>query len=184
MNHFIYCVLCGVPVQCVLLTISASGRGWGAVEITFKTRNILWIVLLQPLVISFNEGRQGLLERHVPLGWDELGKMGEGGMGYLQESESSLRRKNNVWGGSPKPIEIFFNGVWRVVMKKKCRDNRFCRFCKMLCVASAKSRNARGASHQPAFMGSCLTIGHMCSSCLSSGRWVNPRVLHGPLCLC
>ena len=80
----------------------------GAVEMTFKTRNILWIVLLKPLVISFNEGRQGLLERHVPLGWDGLGKMGEGGIGYLQESESSLRRKNNVWGGSPKPIEIFF----------------------------------------------------------------------------
>ena len=28
-------------------------------------------------------------------------------------------------------------------------------------VASAKSRSMRGASHQPAFMGSCLTISHM-----------------------
>ena len=28
----------------------------------------------------------------------------------------------------------------------------------------------RGASHQPAFMGSCLTINHTCLSCLSSGR--------------
>ena len=30
-----------------------------------------------------------------------------------------------------------------------------------LWIASAKSWSLRGASHQPAFMGSCLTIGHM-----------------------
>ena len=88
--------------------VSANGGGWGVAEMTIKTRNILWIVLLKPLVVSFNEGRQGLLERHVHLGWDGLGKMGEGGMGHLQERESFLRRKNNVWGGSPEPIEIFF----------------------------------------------------------------------------
>ena len=33
----------------------------------------------------------------------------------------------------------------------------------------------RGASHQPAFMGSCLTISHMCLPCWPSGR-VRPCV--------
>ena len=34
----------------------------------------------------------------------------------------------------------------------------------------AKSHSARGASHQPAFMSNCLTIGHTCFPCLPSGR--------------
>ena len=33
-------------------------------------------------------------------------------------------------------------------------------------IASAKSRSARGASHQPAFMSGCLTISHTCLPCL------------------
>ena len=37
-------------------------------------------------------------------------------------------------------------------------------------IASAKSRSARGASHRPAFMSSCLTISHMCLLCLPCGR--------------
>ena len=37
-------------------------------------------------------------------------------------------------------------------------------------IASAESRSARGASHQPAFMSSCLTISHTCLPCLPSGR--------------
>ena len=62
------------------------------------------------VVISFNEGRQGLLERHCTfrVGFRGMGEGENGVMGYLQERESSLRRKNNVWGGSPEPIEIFF----------------------------------------------------------------------------
>ena len=36
---------------------------------------------------------------------------------------------------------------------------------------TAKTRNARGASHQPAFM-NCLTTSHMWYLCLSSSRWV------------
>ena len=36
-------------------------------------------------------------------------------------------------------------------------------------IASAKSRSARGASHQPVFMNSCLTTSHTCLSCLPSG---------------
>ena len=35
----------------------------------------------------------------------------------------------------------------------------------------------RGASHHPAFMGSCLTISRMCSACLPGGGWVSPCVL-------
>ena len=37
-------------------------------------------------------------------------------------------------------------------------------------IASAKSQSARGASHQPVFMGSCLAISHTCLPCLPSGR--------------
>ena len=44
------------------------------------------------IVISFNEGRQVLLEQYVPLEWVEW--VGEG-MRYLQKKESSLRRENN-----------------------------------------------------------------------------------------
>ena len=36
---------------------------------------------------------------------------------------------------------------------------------------TAKSRSVRGASHQPAFMGSCLTICQMCLPCPLSG-WI------------
>ena len=36
-------------------------------------------------------------------------------------------------------------------------------------IASAKSRSARGASQQPAFMNSCLAISHTCVPCLPSG---------------
>ena len=45
--------------------------------------------------------------------------------------------------------------------------------CRLL---TAKSWSVRGASHQPAFMGSCLTISHKCLSCLPS-RWVSPCLL-------
>ena len=38
-------------------------------------------------------------------------------------------------------------------------------------IASAKSRSVRGASHQPAFMGSCPTISHMCFPCLPGSGW-------------
>ena len=33
-----------------------------------------------------------------------------------------------------------------------------------------KFRSSRGASHQPAFMSSCLTISHTCLPCLPIGR--------------
>ena len=35
---------------------------------------------------------------------------------------------------------------------------------------TAKSRSARGASHQPAFIGNCLTIRHKCLPCQVSRR--------------
>ena len=37
-------------------------------------------------------------------------------------------------------------------------------------IVSAKSRSARGASHEPAFTDSCLTISHKCLSCLPCGK--------------
>ena len=36
-------------------------------------------------------------------------------------------------------------------------------------IASAKSCSVRGASHQPAYMSSCLTISYKCLPCLPSG---------------
>ena len=39
-------------------------------------------------------------------------------------------------------------------------------------ISSAKSRSARGASHQPAFMDSCLTISHARLARLSSDQLV------------
>ena len=39
-------------------------------------------------------------------------------------------------------------------------------------IASAESRRVREASHQPIFMGDCLTICHMCLPCLP-GEWVS-----------
>ena len=44
-------------------------------------------------------------------------------------------------------------------------------------IASAKSWVVGGASHQPAFMGSCLTISHMCLPCLPGGGLASPCVL-------
>ena len=46
---------------------------------------------------------------------------------------------------------------------------------KQMLIALAKSQSVRGASHQPAFMSSCLTISHTCLPCLPSGR-VSPSV--------
>ena len=43
-------------------------------------------------------------------------------------------------------------------------------------ISSAKSWNARWASHHPAVMGNCLTITHTCLPCLPS-RWVSTSVL-------
>ena len=45
------------------------------------------------------------------------------------------------------------------------------------CIASTKSRSARGVSYQSAFIDTCLTISHTCLSCLPS-RWVNPYALY------
>ena len=47
--------------------------------------------------------------------------------------------------------------------------------CVKMLIASAKSRSTRGASHQPAFMGGCLTISKTCLPCPPSGR-VSPCV--------
>ena len=41
------------------------------------------------------------------------------------------------------------------------QDQRWEPLWNSMWIASAKSWSVRGESHQPAFMGSCLTIGHM-----------------------
>ena len=45
--------------------------------------------------------------------------------------------------------------------------------------ASAKFQNAKGASHQPVFMGSCLAISHANLPCQQSGR-VSPTCVLCP----
>ena len=47
-------------------------------------------------------------------------------------------------------------------------------------IPSAKSRSARGESHQSVFMGSCLAISHTCLPYLPSGR-VSPICVLCPL---
>ena len=47
-------------------------------------------------------------------------------------------------------------------------------------IASAKSRSARGASHQPVFIFSCLAISNTCLPCLPSGR-ASPTCVLCPL---
>ena len=39
-------------------------------------------------------------------------------------------------------------------------------------IASAESRSVRGASHQPIFMGDCLTVCHTCLPCLPR-EWIS-----------
>ena len=63
-------------------------------------------------------------------------------------------------------------GSFKCSNEEKCQGNRKKRFCSMLYIALATSRSTRGASHQPAFMDSCLTINPMCLPCLPS-RWVS-----------
>ena len=59
-------------------------------------------------------------------------------------------------------------GLWKLFSFKS--DNRLSLIIR---IASAKSRSARGVSHKPAFMGSCLTISYTClpslvfASCIS-----------------
>ena len=40
----------------------------------------------------------------------------------------------------------------------------------LIMIASAKFWSARGASHRPAFMGSCLNISHRCLPCVPIGK--------------
>ena len=47
-------------------------------------------------------------------------------------------------------------------------QNRLPLVVNVMLIASAKSRSARGASHQLVFMGSCLAIGYTCLLCLLS----------------
>ena len=44
-------------------------------------------------------------------------------------------------------------------------------------LAFAKFQSARGTSHQPVFMDSSLTVGHMCFPCLPN-RLINAYVLY------
>ena len=50
----------------------------------------------------------------------------------------------------------------------------------VMLIGSVKSRSAKGASHQPVFMGSCLAFSHTCLPCLPSGR-VSPTCVLCPL---
>ena len=127
------------------------GKG-GAVEMTIKKRNYLWIILLKPE----QGGHQGLLEWHVPLWRGSLAEMkGEGGGGQW----GICKRRNLRWHGKKTCEEALqnllksflpFEGGLKCCNEGKCWGNRKRRFSSIFYIASA--------SHKPAFIGSCLTL--------------------------
>ena len=94
------------------------GKG-GAVEMTIKKRNYLWIILLKPE----QGGHQGLLEWHVPLWRGSLAEMkGEGGGGnevsakegiFVDTEKKRVRRLSRTYWNR----FYLLKGVWSVVMK-------------------------------------------------------------------
>ena len=149
-----------------LLDLS-QGVGWG-----WRRRNDYWNneffgnnSVKALIVISFNEGHQRLLP--LPLGWGGLGEM-RGNKVSPKEGIFFETEAQNVWGGSPEPLEIFLSFEWGLkdCNEEKCHGNRKKRFCSMLYIASAKSWSARAASHQPAFMGSLRFVTCVCPAYL------------------
>ena len=91
---------------------------------------------------------------------------------FFDTEKQRARRLSRTYLKSFLPFEGDFNDC----NEEKYQGNRKKKFCCMLYILSAKSQSARGASHQPVFMGSCMTISHMCLPCLSSRR-ISPCVL-------
>ena len=56
-----------------------------------------------------------------------------------------------------------------MVMEPLWEQNEIPLMVNIMRIASTKSQIARGASNQPALMGSCLTISHTYLPCLPSG---------------
>ena len=74
------------------------------------------------------------------------------------------------------PISVVFSDVFICKMELDvivpAKPIFYKRYVDVTCVliASAKSRSARGVSHHPVYMSSCLTISHTYLPCLPSGK--------------
>ena len=66
-------------------------------------------------------------------------------------------------------VDSHFGDQWSFSREGRFFNFWYCKPCVML-IVSTKSRNARGASHQPALMSSCLTTSHTPLLCLLSER--------------
>ena len=92
-------------------------------------------------------------------------------------------------GGQERHPSFFFvnfEHIWYIVLvsslltlskwiftssKTTMETPEVCRICsKLTTIKTAEWGQARGASHQPAFMSGCLTISHTCVPCLPSER--------------
>ena len=73
-------------------------------------------------------------------------------------------------------LGAIITGFIGVCLEEKKEQNELTRMVNIMQILLAKCQSARVACHQAAFIGSCLTISHMCMSCLPS-RWGSPCVL-------
>ena len=73
-------------------------------------------------------------------------------------------------------LGAIITGCIGVCLEEKKEQNELTPMVNIMQILLAKCQSARAACHQPAFMGSCLTISHMCMSCVPS-KWGSPCVL-------
>lgn len=102
------------------------------------------------LVISFNGEYQGLLERHVPLGWGELGTRVERNRVSPKERIFFQTEKKKC-EEAPQNLLSFLLFEWGLkgCNEQKCQGNKKKRFFSMLHIPLAESWSTRGISHQP-----------------------------------
>ena len=75
------------------------------------------------------------------------------------------------WGWANWDSRHRYVGSWGRNLKAReppWKQNGLPPMVNIMQIVLAKSQSTTGASHQPDFMGSCLTISHMCLACLSS----------------
>ena len=92
-------------------------------------------------------------------------------------SESCLSWLDSYWEGWRLRKLVSVTWVNVAAREPPWEQNGLPPMVNIMRIASATSRCMRGASHQPAFMSSCLTFSEMCLSCLPSSIRVIPCVL-------
>ena len=71
---------------------------------------------------------------------------------------------------------VIITGYIGVCLEEKKEQNELTPMVNIMQILLTKCQSAWAACYQPAFMGRCLTISHMCMFCLPS-RWGSPCVL-------